>query len=250
MSISSESEAVQPNAEKPEYKITLYLDTPKMFLRPGQDTVYGGKLHGGITDTTWYTVHAFIGLSDGKSEEKWGFGPDHSVVDSMALYMTGCKSEFKREDSTHYNEAIVYPVGEKQFRAAQRKIEEYKAHPELEYKLFSRNCSTVASSVLKAAGVKAPPGKLVGLTPHTLTLKKRMIFLRRKMELKLLKAKLKLQKMFGVKTPAPKAAMLAVLRSKPLPVPVELGSEMGRQGGKINEKRVMDFLLPLKTQRV
>ncbi len=227
MSISSESEAVQPNAEKPEYKITLYLDTPKMFLRPGQDTVYGGKLHGGITDTTWYTGHAFIGLSDGKSEEKWGFGPDHSVVDSMALYMTGCKSEFKREDSTHYNEAIVYPVGEKQFRAAQRKIEEYKAHPELEYKLFSRNCSTVASSVLKAAGVKAPPGKLVGL-----------------------KAKLKLQKMFGVKTPAPKAAMLAVLRSKPLPVPVELGSEMGRQGGKINEKRVMDFLLPLKTQRV
>ena len=77
-----------------------------------------------------------------------------------------------------------------------------------------------------------------------------LLFLRRKMELKLLKAKLKLQKMFGMETPAPKAAMLAVLRSKPLPVPVELGSEMGKQGGKINEKRVMDFLLPLKTQRV
>lgn len=226
-----------------DYKITLYLDTPKMLLKPGADSVYGRKFKGGVQDSTWYTGHAFIGLSDGVNEEKWGFGPDHTVVDSMRLYMTGCKSEFHREDNTHYNEAIVYPVSKEQYLAAKNKVEEYKQHPELQYKLFSRNCSTVSSSILKAAGVKAPPGRLSGMSPHGLTIKKRMLYLRRKIDLRLLRAKMKLQKLFGRDKASPKTAMLDMLRGKPLPVPVKLGTEMGRQGGKIDEKQVLNFML-------
>lgn len=199
MSKQPESTSEHTGTENSNYKITLYLDTPKMLLKPGSDTVYGQKFKGGVKDSTWYTGHAFIGLSDGKNEEKWGFGPDHAVVDSMRVYMTGCKSEFHREDDTHYNEAIVYPVSKEQYLAAKNKVEEYKKHPELEYKLFSRNCSTVSSSILKAAGVKTPPGKLTGLSPHGLTIKKRLLYLRRKIDLQLLKAKLKLQKWFGNK---------------------------------------------------
>lgn len=231
------------NSENSDYKLTLYLDTPKMLLKPGCDNVYGRKISGGITETTWYTGHAFVGLSDGKTEEKWGFGPDHSVADSLLVYISGCKSVFHNEEGSHYNEAIVYPISKEQYMAAQKKIEEYKQHPELKYKLFSRNCSTVASSILRAASVKAPPGKLVGLTPHTLTLKKRMLYMRRKMELQMLKVKTKLQKLFGNKKACPNAAMLNALRSKPLPVPVSLGTQMGEKGGKIDEKKVLNFMM-------
>ena len=114
----------------------------------------------------------------------------------------------------------------------------------MEYKLFSRNCSTVSSSILKAAGVKTPPGKLTGLSPHGLTIKKRLLYLRRKIDLQLLKAKLKLQKWFGNKKISPRAAMLNMLRNKPLPIPVELGTKMGKKGGKIDEKQVLKFMLP------
>lgn len=244
MSKQPESTSEHTGTENSNYKITLYLDTPKMLLKPGSDTVYGQKFKGGVKDSTWYTGHAFIGLSDGKNEEKWGFGPDHAVVDSMRVYMTGCKSEFHREDDTHYNEAIVYPVSKEQYLAAKNKVEEYKKHPELEYKLFSRNCSTVSSSILKAAGVKTPPGKLTGLSPHGLTIKKRLLYLRRKIDLQLLKVKLKLQKWFGNKKISPRAAMLNMLRNKPLPIPVELGTKMGKKGGKIDEKQVLKFMLP------
>lgn len=57
-------------------QITLYLDTPKLFLRPGLDKEYGSLIDGGIKDSTWLTGHAFIGLTDEKGkEQKWGFGP-------------------------------------------------------------------------------------------------------------------------------------------------------------------------------
>ena len=236
-------------AENSDYKITLYLDTPKMLLKPGQDPIYGQKIKGGITETTWYTGHAFIGLSDGKNEERWGFGPDNSVKDSLFVYITGCPSLFHREEGSHFNEAIVYPVSKEQYMAAQKKVEEYKQHPELEYKLFARNCSTVASSILKAAQVDAPPGKLVGLTPHSLTMKKRLMFARRKLEMKMLGVKMKLQKLFGKQKVPMKAAMLDALRGKPLPVPTELGTQMGKEGGKIDEKKVMNFLVPQRFQR-
>lgn len=227
-----------------DYKITLYLDTPKMMLKPGQDPVYGQKFKGGITETTWYTGHAFIGLSDGKKEEKWGFGPDDSVKDSLFVYITGCPSRFHREEGSHYNEAIVYPVSKEQYLAAQKKVEEYKQHPELEYKLFARNCSTVASSILKAAQVPVPPSKLVGLTPHTLTVKKRLLYARRKCEMALLGVTLKLKKLFGKQQTPIKKEMLDALRKRPLPVPAELGSKMGKKGGKIDEKKVLNYMLP------
>ena len=93
-------------------------------------------------------------------------------------------------------------------------------------------------------GVETPPGKLIGLSPHGLTLKKRMLYLRRKIDLQMLKAKLKLQKLFGGNKASPRAAMLDMLRSKPLPVPIELGTKMGKTGGKIDEKQVLNFMMP------
>ena len=187
----------QPEENKAsDYKLTLYLDTPKMLLKPGRDPIYGRLLK--PSETTYFTGHAFIGLSDGKKEEKWGFGPDNSVVDSLMVYITGCKSLFHKEDTSHYNEAIVYPISKEQYQAAQKKIEEYKQHPELRYKLFARNCSTVASSILKAAEIKAPPGKLVGLTPHSLSIKKSLLYTRRKWELRLLAAKMRIQKLIKI----------------------------------------------------
>lgn len=35
-----------------------------------------------------------------------------------------------------------------------------------------------------------------------------------------------------------------MLRNKPLPIPVELGTKMGKKGGKIDEKQVLKFMLP------
>ena len=248
--MTKQAEEKNSVTENSDYKITLYLDTPKMLLKPGQDPVYGQKFRkGGITETTWYTGHAFIGLSDGKNEERWGFGPDDSVKDSLFVYITGCPSCFHREEGSHFNEAIVYPVSKEQYMAAQKKVEEYKQHPELEYKLFARNCSTVASSILEAAQVEAPPGKLVGLTPHSLTMKKRFMYTRRKIEMKLLGAKMRLQKLFGKQKTPMKAAMLDALRGKPLPVPAELGTQMGKDGGKIDEKKVLNFIVPQRFQR-
>ena len=160
--------------------------------------------------------------------------------------ITGCPGKLSQDfpKFAEYNEAIVYPISRDQYLAAKNKVEEYKKHPELEYKLFSRNCSTVSSSILKAAGVETPPGKLIGLSPHGLTLKKRMLYLRRKIDLQMLKAKLKLQKLFGGNKASPRAAMLDMLRSKPLPVPIELGTKMGKTGGKIDEKQVLNFMMP------
>ena len=56
-------------------KLTLYLDTPKMFLRPGRDNIYIRS--NGTPTTTWFTGHAFVGLTDEKgNEEKWGYYPN------------------------------------------------------------------------------------------------------------------------------------------------------------------------------
>ncbi|MBR1778620.1 MAG: hypothetical protein IJ752_08595 [Alphaproteobacteria bacterium] len=221
-----------------------------MLLKPEQDPVYGQKFgKGGITETTWYTGHAFIDLSDGKNEERWGLGPDDSVKDSLLVYVTGCPSRFHREEGSHYNEAIDYPVCKEQYMAAQQKVEEYKNHPELEYKLFARNCSTVASSILKAAQVEAPRSKLVGLTPHALTVKKRLMYARRKHELRMLSAKMAVKRLFGKQNVPVKSALLESLRKKPLPVPAELGTGMGDKGGKIEEKTVRNFIVSHRFQR-
>ena len=233
------------STEQKNCKLTLYLDTPKMLLRPGVDDIYGTKF-GKKTENTWFTGHAFVGITDKNGhEQKWGFGPKDDVVDNMFVYIKGCPSTFHPETNSHYNEAIVYPISEKQYQDAAAKIKSYQERPDLMYKLFSRNCSTVASSIMKAAGVNAP-SKIVGLTPHGLTIKKRLLYCRRKAELKLLQAKIKLQKLFGNQKASPRAAMLSTLKNKPLPIPVDLGTKMGQKGGKIDEKQVLKFLLPLQ----
>ena len=80
-------------------QITLYLDTPKLLLRPGLDKEYGSLIDGGIKDSTWLTGHAFIGLTDEKGkEQKWGFGPV-GFDDDLIKYTTGCPSYFKDESA-------------------------------------------------------------------------------------------------------------------------------------------------------
>ena len=219
-------------------KITLYLDTPKMLLRPNLDTTYGTK--SGIEDSTWFSGHAFIGITDKDgNEERWGYGPVPDQADWK--YITGCPSYFKREDDTHYNEAIVFPVTEKQYGSAKARIEALKrVNPE--YKLFSRNCSTVAASILKASGVYAPKG-VIRFCPHTLVLKKRAMLARMKAALMLKKAERKLAKLFGV-APAPEVPLLEALRGKPVPVSIKEGMKASKNKTPLTDREIMRSLLP------
>lgn len=219
-------------------KITLYLDTPKMFLRPNLDTTYGTK--SGIEDSTWFSGHAFVGITDKDgNEERWGYGP--VPVDTDMKYITGCPSYFKREDETHYNEAIVFPVTEKQYDKAKGRIEALKRiNPE--YKLFSRNCSTVAASILKASGVYAP-NRVMRLCPHTLVLKKRAMLARMKAYLMLKKAERKVAKLFGAPL-APEKDVLKGLRGKPLPVSIKEGMKASKNKTPLTETEILRSLSP------
>lgn len=236
------------SGNKKDCRITLYLDTPKMLLKPGADNIYGAKF-GKKSETTWFTGHAFIGIMDEKgNEQKWGFGPKDNVADSLLTYVRGCPSYFHPETNSHFNEAIVYPITKDQYLAAEKKIEEYCKHPELEYKLFARNCSTVSSSIMKAAGVKAP-SKIVGLTPHGLTIKKRLMYLERKAEVAIAKARSAIVKMFGGK-PAPHTQVLKALKEKPLPVSARVGTMASKKGIKLTSQRILNAILPKKARNV
>lgn len=213
-------------------KITLYLDTPKVFLKPGFDKTYGSLFFGGIKDSTWLTGHAFIGITDEKgNEQKWGYGPTEAAGDNLLKYTLGCESYFKNEDNTHYNEAIIYPISRKQYDDAAKKIEEIKQNKG-EYRLFSRNCSTTSSSILKAAGVMAP-SMLISLTPHGLTLKKRLMFASRRIMVAFIKTKNKLTRLFGGKA-IPKMKILETLRNKPIPVSVKEGTKSSDKKRSLN----------------
>lgn len=234
------------STEQKNCKLTLYLDTPKMLLKPGADDIYGTKF-GKKTENTWFTGHAFIGITDKDSnEQKWGFSPKDNVVDDMFVYIKGCPSAFHPETNSHYNEAIVYPISEQQYQAAAEKIKSYQDHPELEYMLFARNCSTVASSIMKAAGVKAP-SKIIGLTPHGLTIKKRLMYMKRKAEVAVIKAKASIVKMFGG-NPSPKKDMLNALRDKPLPVSTKLGTLSSIKGKPLTAQSILNTFLPKQSR--
>lgn len=227
-------------------RITLYLDTPKMLLKPGTDNIYGAKF-GSKSETTWFTGHAFIGITDEEGhEQKWGFGPKDNVADSLLTYISGCPSYFRPETKSHYNEAIVYPITKDQYLAAENKIMDYLQRPDLEYKLFSRNCSTVASSIMKAAGVKSP-SRIVGLTPHGLTIKKRLMYLERKAEVALVKAKSAIVKLFGGK-PAPRTQVLKALKARPLPVSTKVGTIASKKGAKLTSRRILNAIMPQKAR--
>lgn len=221
-------------------KITLYLDTPKMLLKKGTDPVYGDKATQKIP--TWYSGHAFVGVTDenGK-EQKWGFGPLSSMSEnSLKSYFSGCEAYFKDEKDSHFTEAVIYPISQSQYQNALKKIEEIKANKG-SYKVLSRNCSTVAASILKASGASAPI-KLIAVSPHGLTLKKRALQVKRKTELALLKAKNKIKTSFG-KNATPMSALLMSFIRKPLPVSIQEGLKASKDKAVLNSEAILKNLM-------
>ena len=209
---------------KKNYQITLYLDTPKPLLRPFKDFAKHNQLASlimnGVPDPAEVTGHAFIGLSDGKGRE---IRVGYTGEGKMSKMISGVEGVvIPHDNQDYYNEAIVWSISKKQFNAAKREIEKQQKNPGT-YKLFERNCSTFATDVLKAAKVEDVPDGKLGLTPYGLILKKRVMLAKRRMEVLKFKAKNVLRTLFGKKR-APTSALLQPLRSKPVPVPIRVGT--------------------------
>lgn len=219
-------------------KLTLYLDTPKMLLRPGVDKHYIRS--NGTPTTTWFTGHAFVGLTDenGK-EEKWGYYPNPMA--SLKEEITCTKGHFEREDNAHYNEAIVYMVSREQFDAAKKKVEETARRPGF-YQLFRKNCSSVACDILRAGGVEDPPSLFMGLTPHRLTMKKRALQVKRRLEVAFWKAKNTIKSVFTGKK-APTADLFKALKEKPIPVTISQGMEASKSGKPLDVSKILSSLV-------
>jgi len=209
---------------KKNYQITLYLDTPKPLLRPFKDFAKHNQLASlimnGVPDPAEVTGHAFIGLSDGKGRE---IRVGYTGEGKMSKMISGVEGVvIPHDNQDYYNEAIVWSISKKQFNAAKREIEKQQKNPGT-YKLFERNCSTFATDVLKAAKVEDVPDGKLGLTPYGLVLKKRVMLAKRRMEVLKFKAKNVLRTLFGKKR-APTSELLESLRSKPVPVPIRVGT--------------------------
>lgn len=209
---------------KKNYQITLYLDTPKPLLRPFKDFAKHNQLASlfmnGVPDPAEVTGHAFIGLSDGKGRE---IRVGYTGEGKMSKMISGVEGVvIPHDNQDYYNEAIVWSISKKQFNAAKREIEKQQKNPGT-YKLFERNCSTFATDVLKAAKVEDVPDGKLGLTPYGLILKKRVMLAKRRMEVLKFKAKNVLRTLFGKKR-APTSELLQSLRSKPVPVPIRVGT--------------------------
>lgn len=209
---------------KKNYQITLYLDTPKPLLRPFKDFAKHNQLASlfmnGVPDPAEVTGHAFIGLSDGKGREiRVGYTGEGKM---SKMISGGDGVVIPHDNQDYYNEAIVWSISKKQYKAARREIEKQQKNPGT-YKLFERNCSTFATDVLKAAKVEDVPEGKLGLTPYGLVLKKRVMLAKRRMEVLNFKAKNVLRTLFGKKR-APTSELLESLRSKPVPVPIRVGT--------------------------
>ena len=217
-----------------DYRITLYIDSPRPMLRPGLPTAA-------------VSGHVFIGLFDGKTEERWGYShTDYSDNKLKMLVNTirGSAGEMRQEDaSSPYHEAIVWNVSREQYQAARKKIAEHRENPGT-YKLFEKNCSTVATSVLHAAGI-SDVSKTTGLTPYGFALKKRIMLAKRRFEVAKFKAKNIIKMAFG-KQKTPNSKPLQSLRSKPVPVSLQQGiakaaSDFNKQEvTPVNVKRVLN----------
>ena len=217
-----------------DYRITLYIDSPLSMLRPG-------------LSSSSVSGHTFIGLSDGKSEERWGYShTDYSdnKLKMLVNVICGSKGAMSPEDANSpYHEAIVWNVSEEQYKAAREKIEEHRQNPGT-YKLFEKNCSTVATSVLKAAGI-SDVSETVGMTPYGWALKKRIMLAKRRFEVAKFKAKNTINMLFG-KQKVPQSKLLQSLRSKPVPVSIQQGvkaseSDYRKQEVKpLNVKRILN----------
>lgn len=230
-------------SEEKNCKATLYLCTPLPMLKPG----YNPFNRSGITAQTG---HAFVGITDenGK-EERWGFSPGESEAFENPMKMvTGCKGSFSFETRfTHYNEAIVYPITREQYDQAKTKIEELRQNKDKKYRLFSSNCSTVASSILRAAGVgtKCP---IIKFSPHTLTMKKRALLAKRRIEVAFFKIKNNVRNLFG-KEKAPDSVMLDKLRKKPMPVTIKEGTRASDYEEPLDTKRILNSLMTRKVKK-
>ncbi len=216
------------------FKITLYIDSPTPTLRPG-------------LSKTAVSGHAFIGLSDGEKEERWGYShTDYSdnKLKTLVNVIRGSKGEMAPEDaSSPYHEAIVWNVSEEQYKAAKAKINEHRENPGT-YKLFEKNCSTVATSILKAAGI-SDISETVGMTPYGLALKKRVMLAKRRFEVAKFKAKNTINMLFG-KQKVPNSKLLQSLRSKPVPVSIQQGIKASeadyrkQEVSPLNVKRILN----------
>ncbi|HBO59674.1 MAG TPA: hypothetical protein DD624_07185 [Alphaproteobacteria bacterium] len=223
------------NAENTDnrYRITLYIDTPSPMLKPGLApfSVSG---------------HAFVGLSDGKAEERWGY--THSDFSDSKLKMLvnvirGSQGQMNKEDANSpYHEAIVWNVSEAQYKAAQAEIKKQRENPGT-YKLFERNCSTVATSVLQAAGIQDIPSGKLSMSPYGWALKKRVMLAKRRMEAAVFKVKNTIKAAFGKKK-VPNTKLLASLRAKPVPVSIRQGIKSAQADYRAQETQ------PLNVKRI
>lgn len=222
-------------------KITLYIDTPKPLLRPFKDVTKHSQLESmfvnGGPDPVALTGHAFIGLTDDKgNEERWGFSSEEPALFKA---IAGMPASFEKEEpASPYNEALIWHIGKDQYNAVQKSVENLKENPGI-YKLFERNCSTVAVSLLKSAGVKDIPGEKLAMTPYGLALKKRYMLACRRLEVAKFKIKNAFNGLFGKKK-IPAARLLDSLKSKPIPVPINNGMKAYRQNRKNNETTPLD----------
>ncbi|MBR1778726.1 MAG: hypothetical protein IJ752_09135 [Alphaproteobacteria bacterium] len=221
-------------SEEKNCKATLYLCTPLPMLKPS----YNPFKRGGITG---FTGHAFVGLTDENGKETlWSYSYKEAKNDLQKI--TGCPGSFTRAVAKfeEYNEAIVYPITREQFDAANKKVEELKAKEDMKYRLFSTNCSTVAASILRAAGVGKCP--VTAMSPHGLVLKKRALLIARRIEVGLFKAANKIRETFG-KEKAPDSKLLDSLRSKPMPVMIREGTRTFNYETTLDTNRIVDMMV-------
>ena len=230
------------DTDQKNYRITLYIDTPKPLLRPFKDFTKHNQIESLLTsnslDPVAITGHAFIGLTDknGK-EERWGYTCKEPRLFKAICGMSG---EMEKEDhNSPYNEAIIWNISKEQYLAANKVIEELKENPGT-YKLFEKNCASVATSILKAADVPDIPEGKMGLSPYGLALKKRVMLAQRRAETIKFKIRNTLNSLFG-KEKAPNAALLDSLRSKPVPVPINNAMKAFKEDRKNNRTSPLDF---------
>lgn len=212
------------------YRITLYIDTPSPMLKPGLAPFSASG-------------HAFVGLSDGQAEERWGY--THSDYSDSKLKMLvnvirGSKGQMNKEDANSpYHEAIVWNVSEAQYKAAQAEIKKQRENPGT-YKLFERNCSTVATSVLRAADIQDIPAAMLSMSPYGWALKKRVMLAKRRMEAAVFKVKNAIKTAFGNKK-VPNTRLLASLRAKPVPVSIRQGIKSARSDYRAQETQPLNI---------
>ena len=109
-------------------QITLYLDTPKPLLRPFKDFIKHNQLASlfvyGAPDPAEITGHAFIGLTDAKGRET-RFG--YTGEGKMSRMISGVDGVvIPHDNQDYYNEAIVWKISKKQYKAANGKLKNNK----------------------------------------------------------------------------------------------------------------------------